>query len=169
VPNVKVKNYLLGFLVGIGGCQQPTLPELVALHKEIVAKGIQQVPIVADFDRLYPGSEHFVTHFTEAEGPPVWRSEAGIYGRYILDLELPIDIDKKKNVKPRGDWTLKLREVREIGSLPDGRLNILMGETFPIKPNDWERIKQNSGDIAPILPVHRDRPVVGFELHWKKI
>ncbi|CAN0460093.1 unnamed protein product, partial [Ectocarpus fasciculatus] len=116
-----------------------------------VANTVKSEPNVTAFERLYPGSEHFISYYTGTYGQPRWNSTTLIHDRYELTMQFDIDIDRAGTnvtaIEPPQFW---LNERRHVQRLPDGRLSISYdpdgGAEFG--PDDWKKLVASNGDLS---------------------
>ena len=128
-----------------------------------IANAVKSEPSVVAFERLYPGSEHFISYYTGSYGQPRWNSKTLIYDRYELKMQFDIDIDPAGTtvtaIEPPQFWLNKRRHVQR---LPDGRLSISYapdgGSRFG--PDEWKKLVASNGGLSVLEIGNVDRTPV---------
>ena len=106
---------------------------------------------VISFERLYPGSEHFISYYTGTYGQSRWNSKTLIHGRYELTMQFDIDIDRAgttlTSIEPPQFWLNKRHHVQR---LPDGRLSISYApdEGANFGATEWQKLVAANGDLS---------------------
>ena len=104
------------------GCNRTNDGEMVWHQDQIVAKALQEVPLLKDFQKLFPFSHHSITYITGRDGSPIWNSKTPLFQRYVFDMQVPIEIDHNTfKVRLTGQPSFYFREVTVITTLPRGR------------------------------------------------
>ena len=71
---------------------------------------------------------------TMANGKPTWNSRVGLYGRYILTMQIEIVFDESRtSVVTFGDPQFTLEEIKRITKQDGGVLGAVMGDSCPIR------------------------------------
>jgi hypothetical protein len=157
---------LVCLLLLIGGCGRST-----ANYKQAVANAVKSEPNVAAFERLFPGSEHFISYYTGAYGTPKWNSKALIHGRYILTMQFDVAIDSGgTKVTAATSPQFYLVEVANVAPMPSGQTSITYTgasqRQFGLK--EWKAIESSGGDLSKLgLNVVRDQPVPNLAANWR--
>lgn len=157
---------LVCLLLLIGGCGRSA-----ANYKRAVAKAVKSEPNVAAFERLFPGSEHFITYYTGEHGTPKWNSKALIHGRYILTMQFDVSIDSGgTKLTATTVPQFYLMEVAGVVQTPGGQTSIMYnGESqrqFGL--NEWKAIESSGGDLSTLgLNVVRDQPIPNLSACWR--
>jgi hypothetical protein len=132
--------------------------------ENVVADAQLTMPLVRAFDNTYPGAVHWITHYTGQYGHPIWNSEVGLFGRYVLTMQAPVDLNVVRSRVVRFHRpTFVLLEVTDVEFLPDGRAVINYGESKQFGPAEWALLA-GDGDLRSIgfEPI-TDWPVANFE------
>jgi len=118
-------------------------------------------PYVAEFLRLFPEAEVDYRYFT-GTGEPGFVLGVDLYGRYELDMYLPVLFDPpRRRVIGYGEPKFYLREVasqkgRETAYNPTGERKFGSAE--------WKRIVESAGDFGAIgYVIITNQPVAGFK------
>lgn len=146
---------ILGF--GLSGCSDPHIEN----YDKTVAHGTTSIPSAAQFKALFPKSKHFISYYIRG-GSPKWNSKAGIAGRYVLTMQIPITLDRAiGRVTKYESPEFFLNEVISVLQGPDGRFSIRYGRNIRFGMDDWQRFVASGGDLSifgittPIEPVPR--------------
>ena len=59
-------------------------------YEASVLSGQRDIPIVSQFQSLFPEADHFISYYTAEYGMPTWNSKVGIAGRYRLAMQFPL-------------------------------------------------------------------------------
>jgi hypothetical protein len=141
-----------------------------ATYQQAVTNTVKSEPHVAAFEKLFPGSRHFITYYTGVSGTPRWNSKALIHGRYVLTMQFDVTIDRSgTQMTAASKPAYYLHEVSNVELLPDGRAFIrYKGESqreFGLK--EWSALEAAGGDLSALgLNVKRDQPVPNLAGHW---
>lgn len=160
---------LVGALAGSLACVPTASSQMNANnYKRALESGTRDIPYARDFSQLFPKAVHFYSYYSGKV--PLWNSKAGLYGRYILTMQIPVSFDESKTKvisyrSPRWIWA----EVEEIKALPDGRTVIKYrdDQQRDFGEKEWEKLVRAKGDLTSlgITPI-KDRPIAGFDKHW---
>jgi len=137
-------------------------------YDKTVSDGTASIPFAAQFEKLFPHSRHFITHYSGREGPQItWNSHTGIADRYILTMQIPITVDRSAGrVTSFGAPKFYLNEVTDVSQLPDGRFKISYGRAIPFGVPEWQSFCEKHGDLSvfgialPAPPIPRFSEIV---------
>lgn len=134
-----------------------------------VASGRASIPRVAEFDRLFPSSIHFISYFTGTHGPPTWNSQVGLHGRYVLTIQMTVNFNLLRNrVTSCGEPKFYLQEVSEIRRSDNGALAVNYQGSRELGASEWEALVGSGGDLHVIDPALRtEAPVPLFDTYWR--
>jgi hypothetical protein len=148
------------WLTGIIGCSSD----------RAIASG-QKIEFIRQFEERFPAAEHFISYYTGTHGPPTWNSHAGIHGRYVLSLQMPIELGGpgRGRVLSHGTPTFYLLEIVEIHEASGGTASISYGpEQLTFELNEWARLVKSGGDLRVLgIKVNTTQPVPGFDKRWR--
>ena len=76
----------LAVIVGLSafGCGRADDINIVKRQGEIVARALEQIPLLRAFKKRFPDSHHFISYITGKDGRTTWNSKAAIFGRYVF-------------------------------------------------------------------------------------
>ena len=140
-------------------------------YSQAVASAVKSEPNVVAFEKLYPGSEHFISHYAGSHGTPRWNSKALIHGRYVLTMQFDVSIDASgTKVTAASPPRFQLVEVASVTPSPAGQTSISYdgGSQRQFGAAEWKTLEATGGDIASLgIEVKRDQPVPNLPAHWK--
>jgi len=144
-------------LMFVGGCSNRTAKNM----QTAIANTVKSDKYVSDFDRLFPGTKHFITYYTEYYGDPIWNSKIFINGDYELTMQFAISIDSTgTQVTRESEPRFYLWKIDRTETLPDGRTATHYGGGLDFGPEEWEELLEAGGDLS-VLPMDRE-PQPGF-------
>ena len=140
-------------------------------YHRTVATGRQTIPVANDFDRLFPQTEHFITHHAGINGEPRWNAIAGLHGRYILTAQFKIRIRRSDGrIVGWEEPQFWLQEVITIQGPAGAPVNIRYDGDSEITfgPKEWQLVVELGGDLSVLgKELKKDQPVQGFERVWR--
>lgn len=164
---------VLRFLVLFWACLAMSCDKLgVDNYGAAVRSGKADVPLIRDFVAMFPRSVHEITHYSGQMGNPSWRAAVGVYGRYVISLEVPITLDSSRTrILSTGQPVFSINEVDAIQydpssgseSITPGRVNMNFGQV------QWDELVKHGGDLSVLgIDVVKNRPVKGFDEYWHR-
>jgi hypothetical protein len=140
-------------------------------YDQALQSGFETIPYTKQFSTLFPDSNNFISYYTGEYGTPTWNSKVGLYGRYVLQLQITITLNEPRSkIGGYGEPEFFLKEVERISINSDGRAVILYGPTQKrFGKKEWKKIVENKGDLSALgIPIVQDSPTPGFEEHWNE-
>jgi hypothetical protein len=134
------------------------------------SNGLKTIPYATQFATLYPDSKHSYTYYTGAKGSPVWNSTTGLYGRYILSMEVDVSFDSSRTtVVSYGSPTFLLKEIASTSVEPNGNFSYRAGETqVRFGEAEWSNLVEHNGDLSSLgIQVKKDSPITEFDRCWR--
>jgi hypothetical protein len=125
---------------------------------------------VQEFERTFPDSSHSIGYFMGTHGRPTWKSEALLYERYTLTMEIPVRLNTLHNrISSFEQPRFQLLEVERVSSMPGGQMAIEHGRTqLKFGVREWQRVVA-SGDLDQLgIHIDKDRPVAGLKDQWRQ-
>jgi hypothetical protein len=141
-------------------------------YQRALADGKTRIGYVAEFDKLFPKSCSYFSYYTGEYGPPTWNSVTGLYGRYILSMEVPVVLTSDRSgIKTFGTPRWHLVEVASTSALENGAFTYWAGDTqMEFGEQEWRKIADKGGDISVLgINAIKDKPVPDFERCWRKL
>ena len=140
-------------------------------YTQAVANAVKSEPNVVAFEKLYPGSEHFISYFTGRHGTPRWNSKALIHGRYVLTMQFDVSIDSSgTQVTAASAPQFYLVEVSSVTTSPGGQTSVSYngGSQRQFGVEEWKTLEASGGDLSSLgAEVKRDQPVPNLAAHRK--
>lgn len=154
-------------IVGIAFAVLVLLIGFTSNPSHMVRHGRESINTVREFDALFPNATHFISYWTGTHGDPMWNSEIGLHGRYILAMQADIDLNLiRSRVSNFGPPKFYLSEVESVEHMVDGRSAIKQREVAGhlCDGADWEKLVNAHGDFHVLgIDLKIDQPVPGFE------
>lgn len=141
-------------------------------YRMVLHDGLHVIPYVREFGELYPDSQYHISYFTGQFGKTTWISKVGLYGRYILTMEVPIEPNFwRTGIEEYGSPHFILLEVESVIMEGKSVRGYNAGKTQKhFGENEWQAIVDRGGDIGALgIPVTRDRPLEGFDRCWRDL
>src|SRR5712692_11939572 len=66
-------------------------------YESAVQSGLRDLAPPREFNQLFPTAKNGISYFTGSYGPPTWRSEVGLHGRYVLKMGAGIKLNTARN------------------------------------------------------------------------
>jgi hypothetical protein len=133
-----------------------------------VASGRTSIPQVREFESLFKDPRHGIMYYTGVYGTPTWESKAGVFGRYIVVMQLPVRVSALgADVTPAGEPDFHMVEVAQITEKQGGQTEITYtGNQRRFDKQLWKRVVE-SRDLSLIgIDETRQGEVPGFAGHW---
>lgn len=129
-------------------------------YRQTVEDAARQIPEALDLERIFPDTDHFITHYN-LPGTQWYNAEVYIDGGYDLAIQAEIKIDYSKNeVIWVGERKVYFGEYSKIYIRPNGQMEGRMVERPNPKIDDalWQQFIESGGDIKLLgVPRVRDR------------
>src|SRR5579864_1206190 len=117
-------------------------------YSQTIRSGDAAIPYVAEFNALFPKSDRFISHFTGTNGTPTWNSEAELYGRYVLTMQMQISLNRLHNrITSCSKPTFFLEEVTSVTPRPDGGADVGSGQGLTFGLPEWNHLVRSGGDF----------------------
>ncbi len=146
-------------------------------YGQTVINGRRTIPYAQQFSELFTNRQEFISYYTGAFGPQTWNSKAGLYGRYVLSMQMRIRMDKTGtnivNFEPPSFLLREITRIRNSPKDPGGGGQLLLDgvpqSTRRFSAAEWEQLVKSRGDLSVLgFQVDTNHPVQGFELNWKR-
>jgi len=155
--------------LSFAGCAQADDTEMVKRQDKIVARALEELPLLRAFKNRFPDSRHFISYITGKDGRTTWNSKAALFSRYVLQMRVSASIDRNTlKVRLDAEPTFELKEVTAITALPDGRQQVFYGKNIVFNAADWKRLEASGGDFEALgFKLKKDQPIKGFSDYSK--
>jgi hypothetical protein len=128
------------------------------------------IEAAGQFLKLYPDAECHFSYYTGQYGPPTWVGTTGLYGRYILQMQVVVTFSSSgRKVKSFGEPKCYLTEVKDVTIQEDGRVAYNAGATqVQFGPQEWKTLVENRGDLSSLgVTIVKDQPIPDFDKCWR--
>jgi hypothetical protein len=144
--------FLVGFAGGVDAAER---------------SGRRDITFAADFDRLYPGGQHYISGY--ARVLPTWRSVVGLHGRYVLTMKCDITLDvTRTRVAGHDTPAFFLSEVVLVEPGANGTWNVRYGKTWRFGAAEWQQVVAAGGDLGVLgIELTKDEPLPLFHRAWR--
>jgi len=151
------------------GCGRAGDGEIVKRQDEIVNKALEEIPLLRAFKSRFPDSRHFISYITGKDGSTTWNSKAALFGRYVLQMRVSVNIDRDTfKVRLDSEPAFELKEITAITALPDGRQQVFYGKNITFDADGWKRLEASDGDFETLgIKLKKDQQVEGFSDYSK--
>lgn len=117
-----------------------------------IADTIQTEPYVSDFNRFYPGTEHFISYYSGDYGEPTWNSVVTIKQKYRLTMQYQLDVDSSgKKTQRVTDPHFYLNIIKSTQATPGGGSRTSFSGGTDFGPDRWQEIIDANGDVTVVL------------------
>ena len=126
------------------------------------------VGVPAEMHRLFPETDSSLSRFTSRDrGPIPWIGTVTIYGRYVLEISVPVDVsDNDTSVAQSGEAVFSLLEVSRVEASNAGTINVEFGRHESFGIDDWRSVVRNQGAIENVFSdIITDHPVEGINYY----
>jgi hypothetical protein len=123
-----------------------------------------------EFNRLFPDAFNTISYYNGLAGKPNWYSKAGLHRRYVLKMEVEIELDSARtDIRSTGLPRLYLYEFTNISFRSNGAPRIQGQQLATLSSDDWRRLVDAHGDFRGLgITLETNKPVEGFEEAWTK-
>jgi hypothetical protein len=138
---------IVAFLIGCGQCLDTALQN----HDLAIKSGID--------GESYPGE------FNRELGPTSWVSTVGLYGRYVLRMQVPIELNHKRDkIVSVGTPKFYLYEFTNIAPRGNDAYSIETRQMDTFSADKWHRLVAAKGDFGALgMLLETNKPLGGFE------
>jgi len=139
-------------------------------YERAIRAGRKSIAAAQQFESRFPTARHSITYFTGTHGQPTWQSKAGVGGRYIITMTLPIKVNRfSGTVVAKGEPKFFVVEVEEIQQPPNGAISIAYTDKqLQFGKDVWDKFVA-SGDLRAIgMEPGVEKPIPGFDENWEK-
>ena len=145
---------------------------MTANYNKALKHATKTIPYAKEFATLYPGLVTSFTHYTGEYGASFFNADIGLYGRYILKMDVKVTFDKTRTkIVNYAEPEFSFVEVAKVGTAANGNLTIEYNTSsarhFGLK--EWKEIVKNNGDFSVLgIKIVTDKPFPGFENFWEQ-
>jgi hypothetical protein len=117
-------------------------------HQEFAAKGVSQIKPAREMDQLFADYRHYITY--GADGVVLFNSEAYFGDRYVLTMQVPVDIQSKSSGTMIGTQKFYLMEVESVFGSPPGQVGAMISRNLNFGATEWQQVFDSRGDFSKI-------------------
>ncbi len=130
-------------------------------YEKTVLSGMGSLKWASQIEKWYGPQDvdHFITHFGfDKNKPRTWNSVAYLHGRYILTVQIPVDINYKKCsvIRVAGKPKIDLAEIKSIEILPGEKVSTRYHDGAACSEDDWALLEDAGGDLK-VLPLNIEK------------
>ncbi len=148
--------------LGLGNSVFRRLHRLRKLQgQEFAARGVGQIEPARQMDRIFRDCRHYITY-----GPnqvPIFNSVASFGDRYILTMQVPVEIKSGKSGSMIAEPQFYLDEISSITVSPLGAVGASYSRNLEFGVADWKRLCNADGDFSVIGFNINPTPVAKFK------
>ncbi len=126
----------------------------IARRRATLANVRKAVPFVAEFERLFRGASISFNerekYSSETHIAWTFQAEVGLYGRYVLDAELPILVDNRLVVVSASEPRLMIRMVKQIITHLNQLKQVSFANCLCFGHRQWLSLVEAHGDFSAI-------------------
>jgi hypothetical protein len=132
-------------------------------HQEFAANGVAQIEPAAQMDKLYDDCRHYIT-YSGRDTVSTWNAVAYFGGRYVLTMQVPVEIESRNTGKIVGEPRFYLLEVEKVSISASGQVSASFSRGHQFGSGEWQTVFRSHGDFATIgFQMRTSAPVVGFD------
>lgn len=128
-------------------------------HQDFARHGVSQIQPAAEMDELFDDCRHYVV-YTGRSSVSTWNATAFFGERYVLTMQVPIEISSSTRGHTIGDPKFYLNEVSVV---TDGGYGARFSGDFKFGPSEWKRIYESNGDFETVGFTLDPTPVPNFQ------
>lgn len=135
----------------------------------MVVNGYRKIPYLRQFTTLFPTNVDSRYFSPEPVKPHLWTMQTGLYGRYLLRMEVLFKVDSSwtniVSYEPPSFFLITYDDH------PPSSRGVSEGREFSrrtLTALDWTKLVTAGGDLAAIgFNAWTNRPIKGFESEWR--
>ncbi|SRR5258706_3553861 len=150
----------------------PNLQSQVKDYKATIRSGIKVLPWPKEMETLFGDGDHFITHYNMSPGPKTWNTEVFFGGRYVLTLQVDVEVaySKREVGKVVGTPMFFLHEVESVAIGPTGAYDTRFSRNWNFGEAKWKTLVSTKGDWSSIgIKVKTNSPVENFDYYVKHL
>lgn len=137
---------------------------MIEKQAKIAEEAIQTIPLLRQFCSRFADGHHFISYVTGKESQTTWNSKVGLFGRYVVDMQVPASIDRSTfKLSLVGPPSVTIREVASISRLTDGRQVVNYGQSFSVPEQVWLEFLSGKLSLEQLgFEFKKDQPIADF-------
>lgn len=140
-------------------------------HSLALRDAEQSIVYIQQFMSLYPDATQGFSYYTGDYGSTVWKSEVGLYGRYILTMKIPVNFNTTRtSIVNYGEPLFYLDGVDSITTVEGDRIMVTYNTHLEFGKEKWGLLLKGDGDISVLDDkIQKDNPTPRFEEYWDSL
>lgn len=117
-------------------------------HYEFAANGSSQIKPAKEMATLFARCRHFISY-----GPnevPLFNSVASFGNRYVLTMQVEVEIQSRSSGTMVGRPRFQLLEVDDVTLLPSGQVQASFSRDLNFGDTEWQQVYASGGDLTTI-------------------
>lgn len=155
--------FAIASALAMGGCMPlPTMSD----YKATVASARTALPVAVEIEKLFGDADHFITHYGFDSKPKTWNTEVHFGGRYVLTMQVTVNVDYKANaITPIDEPRFWLHEIRTVEKMPGGGYSTTYNGRSQVEfsLSDWRAFRDSNGNVAALGVAENKDPVPLFD------
>ena len=141
-------------------------------YTKTIRSGIDKMAWPTELERFFGNGDHFITHYNMSPGPKQWNSEVFFGGRYVLTLQVDVEIDYSKSEvrKIIGAPKFYLWEIESVSIGPTRLTSTRFSSDWNFGKEEWQTFVRTKGDWSSIaITVKTNNAVPNFDNYVKQL
>lgn len=140
-------------------------------HSLALRDAEQSIVYAQQFMSLYPDATQGFSYYTGEYGSTMWKSEVGLYGRYILTMKIPVNFNTTRtSIVDYGEPLFYLDGVDSITTVEGDRIMVTQNIHLEFGKEEWGLLLKGDGDVSVLdEKIQKDNPVPRFEEYWDSL
>ena len=118
------------------------------IHQEFALNEVWQIKPAKEMDQLFDDCRHYITY--RSGYIPQFNSEAYFGDRYVLHMQVPVEISSPSDGRITGEPQFYLHEVQSISISPDGQISASFSNQLDFGSSEWKTLYDAKGDFSTI-------------------
>ena len=139
-------------------------------YSPFLSQGRRAIPEIVEFERLFPNyKQASYSGEPECQGDNRWEFAAGLYGRYVLYMNIDITWGPSGTIASHSEPQFRMLEVSSVShsqSWWSSETSISYSSHHQKEFNlaDWKKLVNSNGDFSDIgIELDKDHPIANFE------
>ena len=130
-----------GFYLGYGNYN-------VRGHQDFAADGVSKIKPAMEMDQLFTDCRHFITY--GAADVPLFNSVAYFGERYVLTMQVPVDVQSESSGTMIGKPRFYLNEIKAVSVSTSGKVGASFSGGLNFGSDKWRQVYDSGGDFSSI-------------------
>ena len=143
-----------GFYIGYQNFQ-------VKGHQDFTVNGLAHIQPAKEIDEIFEDCRHYIV-YSDKDPRSTWNSSAYFGGRYVLTMQVPVDIESELFGVVAGIPNYILNEVTSVSISSSGQVGASFGRQFEFGEKEWQKIYESGGEFEQVGFNLESSPVANF-------